>query len=317
MDSKTRSRRLILIHGHSLKPREAVIKDLSLAAIRAGLLRDYPDEAGTFEHVGCDYAYYGDLTNKVLMERGHNYDEELDVGDRQNALRALQAIPQRKKFGFRQYDSLPGKSAVKEFIADVGVPLLGALGLTIPLVSKVAPDFAAYLRNENDIAVQIRKRIRDLLIPAMERGDRVMMIAHGMGGVVAFDVLWELSRAPQFSDYADVKIDTLVTMGAPLCDNFLRKYLLGSGSKGLRRYPGNIISWQNLAAEDDYVCHDGTVADDFSVMLRERIVSQIKDYRVYNQAIRYGKSNPHSSIGYLIHPRLSKLLRDWMVSKID
>lgn len=293
------------------------MKDLSLTAIRGGLQRDYPDSVEAFDQLGFDFAYYGDLTNPILTAAGHGYDEELDVGDRQNALRALQAIPQRKKFGFRQYDTLPGKSATREFLADVGAPLLGVLGLTMPLVSKLAPDFAAYLRNDDDIAIKVRQRIRDLLIPAMERGDRVMLVAHGMGGVAAFDVLWELSRDSQFSHYADVKIDTLITMGAPLCDNFMRRYLLGADSKGLNRYPGNIISWQNLAAEDDFVCHDGTVADDFSVMLRERIVSQINDYRVYNQAVRYGKSNPHSSVGYLIHPRFSKLLHDWMLTEID
>ena len=29
-------------------------------------------------------------------------------------------------------------------------------------------------------------------------------------------------------------------------------------------------------------------------------------------AVRYGKSNPHSSVGYYVHPRLAKILSDWI-----
>ena len=46
-----------------------------------------------------------------------------------------------------------------------------------------------------------------------------------------------------------------------------------------------------------------------------RLVSAVKDYRIYNLAVRYGKSNPHSSVGYYIHPRVSKILVDWVVAE--
>ena len=47
-------------------------------------------------------------------------------------------------------------------------------------------------------------------------------------------------------------------------------------------------------------------------MLNLRLVSSIRDYRIYNMAVRYGKSNPHSSVGYLIHPRVTKIVADWL-----
>ena len=47
-------------------------------------------------------------------------------------------------------------------------------------------------------------------------------------------------------------------------------------------------------------------------MLKQRQVSAVHDYRIFNLAVRYGKSNPHSSIGYYIHPRLSKIMADWL-----
>jgi len=47
-------------------------------------------------------------------------------------------------------------------------------------------------------------------------------------------------------------------------------------------------------------------------MLQQRVVSAVNDYRIFNLAVRYGKSNPHSSIGYYIHPRMTKILGDWL-----
>lgn len=309
---KAPSRHILYVHGHAMKPDGAVLHELVLNAVRSGIGRDYPDDVLPFDEASFESVYYGDLTNGVLLTAGATYDQDLDLGDRRNALLALQAILQRKKFGFRQYDNLPGKTAMKEFVADIGAPVLGAMGLTLPLMSKVAPDFAAYLRNEANIATRIRERFRTKLIAAIESGATVMILAHGMGGAIAFDVLWQLSRDSRFMQYSDTKIDCLVTMGSPLCDNNVRKYLLGAGHRGMERYPGTIISWHNLAAEDDYVCHDGTVADDFDSMMKHRIISRIQDYRIFNLAVRYGRSNPHSSVGYLIHPRLAKLVRDWI-----
>ncbi|MDH3641961.1 MAG: hypothetical protein OES38_07680, partial [Gammaproteobacteria bacterium] len=70
-----------------------------------------------------------------------------------------------------------------------------------------------------------------------------------------------------------------------------------------------------VAAEDDFTCHDETMANDFKAMLEHHLISRIKDYRIYNLAVRYGRSNPHNSIGYLIHPRVSRLVADWLAAE--
>jgi len=126
-------------------------------------------------------------------------------------------------------------------------------------------------------------------------------------------VLWSLSHDPEWQQsYGDKKVNLWVTLGAPLGDTQIRKRLKGAGKKSVATYPTNIISWYNVAAEDDYTCHDNTVADDFKSMLSQRMVSAVQDYHVFNHAVRYGKSNPHSSIGYFIHPRMSKIAADWI-----
>ena len=314
-DSKTNhSRRSILfVHGSDFKPPAEVFLDEASTALRSGIERDFPDSAELLGSLDMELAYYGDLGNELLRAHGKHYDEQLDIGDRRNALETLRKIPQRKRFGLRQYDSLRGKSAIPEAIADMASPLLGALGLTAPLVSMVARDFAIYLRGNTEFTEQVRERVRSKLCEMLNRGDQLLLMTHGTGSFVAYDVLWQLSHDERFNaDYSGAKVDLWMTLGSPISDDKLRKRLLGARRSGKARYPTNIITWQNISAEDDYVCHDKTVADDLKAMMREHVISSINDHRIYNHTMRYGKSNPHCSLGYFIHPRVAKIVMEWM-----
>jgi hypothetical protein len=309
------ARSIVLVHGRDFKPAEETYLEISLTALRAGIERDYPDHVEAYDMLAKDLAYFGDLTNEFLESIGKNYDEQLDVGDRNSALTALRAIPVRKRFGIRQYDRLPGKSALREFIAGIAAPMLGAIGLTRWLIGCVSKDSLEYLAGDSDYADNIRARVRDKLCEAFERGDQLLLITHGNGCVAAYEALWELSHIEKYRDkYGSCKVDTWVTLGAPLGDNRIRKQLFGANEKPATRFPTNVITWYNVAAEDDYTCHDNTLADDFKQMMDERFVSAVHDYHIYNLAVRYGKSNPHSSIGYFIHPRVAKIIVDWMES---
>ena len=286
--------------------------DLCVAALRAGVQRDFPERTYQYDEISLHMAYYGDLTNSFLQDRDRDYDHQIDLGDRKNALAELRAIEARKKFGIRQYDCRPGKSAVPEFLANFIAPVCGVLGLTKTLVRRLSPDFADYLVGDSEYAQSASERIRTKLCELLDRDERIMIVSHGTGCVLVYDVLWQLSHDERFVEkYGDKKIDTWLTLGAPLGDNYIRKYLKGATGEPVS-YPKNVVSWHNVAAEDDYICHDNTLADDFKSMLEQQAVSLVQDYRVYNLAVRYGKSNPHSSVGYLIHPRTSKILVDWM-----
>ena len=314
-DTKTNhSRRSILfVHGSDFKPPAEVFLDEASTALRSGVERDFPDNLELLDSVGLELAYYGDLGNEFLRAHGKHYDEQLDIGDRRNALETLRKIPQRKRFGLRQYDSLRGKSAIPEAIADVASPLLGALGLVTPLVSMVAKDFAIYLRGNTEFTEQVRERVRSKLCDMLNRGDQLLLMTHGTGCFIAYDVLWQLSHDERFNaDYSGAKVDLWMTLGSPISDDKLRKRLLGARRSGKARYPTNVITWQNISAEDDYVCHDKTVADDLKKMMREHVISSINDHRIYNHTMRYGKSNPHCSLGYFIHPRVAKIVVEWL-----
>jgi len=311
--SDTGDRSLLLVHGRSFKPSEEAYMDLSVAALRAGVERDCPDVLESFDNMDKSIAWYGDLNAEILYARGKKYDESLDVSDRRNVLATLHEIRARKRFGIRQYDQLPGKSAVPEAIVNILAPLLGAVGLCVPLIRSVSRDFSDYFDKKSDYAMNVRQRLRERLCELMDKDSRIVLVSHGTGSVVAYDVLWQLSHDPELRDkYGDKKVELWVTLGSPLGDSGIRKRLLGAKEKSTTKFPVNVIAWHNVSAEDDYTCHDNTLADDFKMMLKQHVVSAVQDYRVFNLAVRYGKSNPHSSIGYYIHPRISKILADWL-----
>ena len=289
------NRTLLFVHGRDFKPAPEEFMDLSLSALSSGLERDYPESVDLFFALRKQLAYYGDVTGEFLTSQGARYDEALDASDRRNALTALRAITKKKNFGVARYDRLPGKTAIAEFAADVIAPLLAHIGLSNKLIEKVGIDLGEYWNKKSYFSDRIRERVRSSICAALDDG------------------LWQLSHDREYSGaYADKKIDAWLTLGAPLGDSMVKKRLLGAKNKGLDRYPSNIVSWHNFAAEDDFVSHDNTLADDFKPMLRQKQVSCIRDYRIYNMAVRYGKSNPHSSIGYLIHPRTVQVVAEWL-----
>jgi len=311
--TQSENRLLIFVHGHDFKPAAEEFMDLSVAALTAGIERDEPAMLDKFNAVEKKIAYYGDLTDALLASHGQRYDEILDVGDRRNALARLKSFDKKKHFGVARYDRLPGKNALGEFAADVVTPLASRLGLSRRLIDRVGTDVSAYFSRKSDYGKQVRERVSQTICEALSEERNIILISHGTGCIVTYDVLWQASHDPSFGEaFRYRKIDHWLTLGSPLGDSMVRKRLLGARRRGFERFPANVVSWHNISAEDDFVSHDNTLADDYKAMLRQRQVSCIRDYRIYNLTVRYGRSNPHSSIGYLIHPRTAQVICNWL-----
>ncbi|MBT8084505.1 MAG: hypothetical protein HKP32_09180 [Woeseia sp.] len=309
-------RTLVYVHGRQCQPAPEALLDLMLSALTTGIERDYPENLPDFRSINKRLAYYGDHVNAFLQERGEHYDEQLDLGDCRNALQQLAALDKRKKFGLTSYDKLPGKSAVPELAADLAAPVLGSIGLGGKLIGKVVPELVEYWSKDGKFAKSLRSAVRAAICEALRSKEQLLLISHGTGNVIAWDVLWELTHDPAYEEFFDSKIDTWVSLGSPLGDSTVQSKLLGSRQKGRRKFPHNVVSWHNVAAEDDWLCHDNTLADDFKGMLRQKMVSAIRDYRIYNLSVRYGKSDPHCALGYLIHPRTTQIIVDW-ITRVD
>ena len=304
---------MVFVHGRDFKPAPEALLDINIAAVSAGLERDCPETLLEFHSTAKRIAWYGDISNAWLRDRGKHYDERLDIGDRRRALQELCLLRKRKHFGMSRYERLPGKTSLREFAADVAAPVLGSIGLAGALIARVAADVNEYWDAASDFGMRVRERVRTEIASALKEGHDVMLVSHGTGCIVAYDVLWQMSHHPDHAPrYEQMKVNQWLTLGAPLGDSTVRRRVFGAQSKGRGRYPTNVLTWHNVSAEDDYLCHDGTLADDYREMLNLRLVSSIRDYHIYNLAVRYGKSNPHSSVGYLVHPRVTKIVADWL-----
>jgi hypothetical protein len=288
-----------------VKPPVETLKEYWCRALNHGLARDHETD---LSGVNVEMIYYGDLCNELDPEFA-KYDAVLDLADRNNAFERLAAVKSAKAFRRSRYEAVPGQSAFKEFLADLGVPAVRLLGLSNKRLAHFYPELVDYWNDEDRATVQ-RNRIVEPLGQALRRGDHIMVISHGTGSVISYDAFWEAS---QEVDSVEQRVHTWITLGSPLADDDVRKRLHGQ-PKG---FPNLLINWCNVAAEDDPVCHDETMANDFKAMLDERHISRIHDYHIYNLTERYGKSDPHAAVGYLIHPRVSGLVSDWINSRSD
>lgn len=312
-EAQNSGRHVVFVHGRGFKASAETCLSLFRRALTHGVDSDSEELGAALAASGMSLAYYGDLTNDLLRGHGDDYDEHLDVNDLENALLELGQIDRKKGFGVKNYDRLPGKSAAREFAVSLFAPIVESIGLGKKLVAGRHKDLGAYWEEGNSYREALLARVRDSICTALEDNDRVIVVSHGTGSIVTWDALWQLSHEPAFADRCrNLKVDLWLTLGSPLGDSMVKKQLKGYGEDGRLRFPTNVIAWHNVSAEDDYFSHDNTVSDDFSAMLGQRQISSIRDYRIYNLAIRYGRSNPHNILGYLIHPRVAKIAGDWL-----
>ena len=301
---------IIFVHGRSFKPNRTVLRRLWLDATCSGIKRDRPRKAAAFRSVRKDFAYYGHLSNDFLFEEGRQYDETADIADREVSLKLLK-IHQKHQFTKKTYRKLHGKTPLKEFFADAFAGPAFVTGLSGVAIRSVAPDMAHYWDMDSEFGSQVRKTMTEQLSRAMNRNDKIMVVAHSLGTMVAYDTFWKFSRMSEYEKYFNKKIDLFVTIGSPLGDETVKRNLRGAGAKGPRRYPSNIKEWVNVAAEDDYISHDQRIGNDYKRM--RKLGTKIRDSRrIYNLAVRNGDSNPHSSLGYLMHPTVVKLIANWI-----
>jgi len=304
------AQRIVFIHGRGAKPSKEDLEQLWYDAVRHGLDRDFGTSAkDTFDSVQKDFVYYGDLSNKRLDKA-----EESPLS-RRDSLDNLCRYSS-KSFTKSTYRRVAKAGFLLEGLADTFSSALAGLHVAEPLISIVAPDIKHYWNDEDYFSNDVRYRLTTILKEAFDAGDKIMLVAHSLGSMIAYDNLWKFSH---YSEYRHTygklkKVDLFVTFGSPLGDENVKQNLKGAKSKGFKKYPANIRRWINISAEDDYVSHDNKLTDDFKKMNSLGLLSEkIKDFHpIYNLAIKNGRSNPHSSLGYLIHPTFVKTLHAWL-----
>lgn len=303
---------LILLHGRGFKPSKARLKKLWLDALRFGVARDFPAALDQFDAARIEFVYYGDISNAFLSAL-HGDPVPEDFATRRATLDGLMAWKQ-SQFDKATYEGLAGQESYKEGLADIFSAFLSFTHLGDEVISLVAPDMKEYwMGYQSPFGSAVRAPVTRPLKQAFNRGDSVCIIAHSLGSLIAYDVLWKFSYMSEYRpDYCSKLVDVFLTVGSPLGDDTVKRGLFGASATNERQFPCNIRKWVNIAAEDDFICHDKRIKNDYRDMLKWNLIDAIEDHRIYNLSLRNGKSNPHHSTGYLIHPTLTKVLVDWL-----
>ncbi|MBN2408030.1 MAG: alpha/beta hydrolase [Elusimicrobia bacterium] len=180
------------------------------------------------------------------------------------------------------------------------------------IIRKLFSDLDVYYHKE-DIkrpqSASARDSIRNRLarVLRMHRKKDILLIAHSMGSVIAYDVLTRL--APE------VKINTMITIGSPLGAPVIMKKILEEQGKDFRQEktvvsPGNIEhKWYNFADLDDKIAFNYSLADDYSKSPRgigpvDSIVNNTYEYN--------GVKNHHKEFGYLRTPEVSRSIHEFL-----
>ena len=168
-------------------------------------------------------------------------------------------------------------------------------------------DLMRYVRNSNGIAAHTREMLKMPLRAAWEAGRPVLLAAHSMGSVIAYDALWEMSH----NERDELRVDLLLTMGSPLGQNYLQRRILGHERSGPGRYPDNIRRWLNLSAVGDMTAVDPYLKSDFGEMLELGLIESIEDIEIFNFFRHDGELNVHAEYGYLVNKDTAAVVAEW------
>ena len=178
-----------------------------------------------------------------------------------------------------------------------------------PAVKSTIRETERYFRNQDGIGTHVRELLKAPLRQAFADGDRVLVIGHSMGTVIAYDALWELTHLESHPG----KVDLFLTLGSPLGMHFVQDRLLGFQRNDRQRFPCNIRNWINIAAHGDLTALDPEVRNDFLPMIEQGCIESIEDRHrgVFNYFRSEKGLNEHRSYGYLVEQHVARAILAW------
>lgn len=263
-----------------------------------GVRRIDPDVAADIE--AQTYAF--DIVSWTYDFYGEYRDIALDLGDIETLLEQTRASEQ----DIAEAVSWKRRLAVALYKAGDLMPFL------IPRLANEKlelhlRDLWRYNRNENDVAEHTRRLLKVALEAAFAAHRPVLLIAHSMGSVIAFDALWQMSRR----EHRDGELNLWLTMGSPLGQNYIQNRLLGREAHGAERFPNNVRRWANVSAFGDMTSLDRRLANDFAEMTQLGLVEEIVDHNSFNFYRSAGVLNAHAEYGYLVNEVTARIVMDW------
>jgi pimeloyl-ACP methyl ester carboxylesterase len=165
-----------------------------------------------------------------------------------------------------------------------------------------------YFHDHGGIAAQLRELVKAPLRRMFAAGDRVLLIGHSMGAIIAYDALWELSQI----EHNPGSVELFLTIGSPLGMRYVQRHLLGFRNHA-QRFPGNVRRWLNIAAQGDLTALDPEIRGDFRAMLGAGATESIEDMHegVFTYFRNESGLNVHRSYGYLVEPHVAGAIAAW------
>lgn len=292
-------RHIIFVPGKSPKPEADHHKELLWKTIIEGVRRVDPDvsidmekNSDDFKFVDWNYLYYeehDDINTHIP------YVEDLFKRSGPSEQDIKQAQKWRHKLDTFIYSTIDS------------APVL--LRLLRGELKETATETNRYFDNDQQIASKIREQLKRKLRPLLADDGKVMIIGHSLGSVITYDTLWALSQLEQLTG----EVDMFLSLGSPLGMNYVRERLLGAENEGALKYPSNIKTWANVAADGDLISLYRELAKNFNEMIELEMVESFTDYfdDVFNYFHGPDGLNCHRSYGYLINSVVADVIANW------
>jgi hypothetical protein len=275
---------IIGIHGLNNKPAADILRDWWVAAIDEGLSRNCGGQRVGFD---LELAYWADLMYSAPTVPSEQAEPYVAAGGSGPLPRAGMSIRQIAATRIQEGVGKVLEKVLGVFLAEDAVR---------DAVETRVPDLHRY-KHHRAAQDAIRERLREPLRTAHAKGSQIMLIAHSMGSIVAYDVLRAADRS-----LPGLRIEHFVTLGSPLGLTEIKEIVAAP-----LRVPECVARWSNFADPRDHTARwDTRLSNDYRANGAGVTVS---DHLVINGYVSPpGKPNPHKIYGYLRTPEVSEVI---------
>ena len=297
---------IIGIHGLGNKPPKYLIEEWWRLSINEGL-KKIKSHCAEFDF---ELVYWADsLHPDPLNPYEDDEDNELFLSEKYEPTAKVKRV---KSNGFREnfinfFKKQRDKILFNETL-HVKFP-----SLTDLIIKHFFKDLDIYLtqqcveENKSDCLAKdiIRDNLADILQKHKEK--EILLIAHSMGTIVAYEVLINVED--------EVNIDSLITIGSPLGVPFIFEKLKNDksivlGEESRLRTPDNILTeWKSFADLDDKIARSADMSKLFK--MNSHNIAPVLEV-VENDYESEGIENQHKSFGYLRTPEVAQIIDDFL-----
>ena len=283
------------------KPPKDIHRQVIGRCLHAGLDRVGPDAARVFRDnpscltvIAWTYLFYGE-------------HRDIDL-DRAGIERVIEQ-PEPSSRDIAEIESLARRKSRVFLAVGEAAPLFYRLFAKRSMRLTIA-EALRYLRDHRGVATAIRNRLRKALVDAWTAGERVLLVGHSLGSVIAYDTLWELSDG---GGREAGGVDLFMTLGSPLASRLILNGLQGARLKGRERYPHNIVRWQNFSARGELTALHPRLEPFFGEMVKLDLLKTLEDSTGFYNHYRGPEGlDVHTSYGYLLTRPVAESIAAWL-----